>query len=335
MAPAGRRSPTLTLDPSLVTSFQEHLKSAKTVLIGTHLNPDGDALGSALALSHYLWSEGIKNEVVCNNLAPRNLEFLPGADQIRLEPTLSGHDLAIMLDLESLDRLGSTAPLFAEIRPLVVIDHHVPHEKPGDLRIVDVSAPATSLILCRLLEGLGAKFTPEIATCLLTGIVTDTGSFRFRNTTSEALVWGAKLLEAGADINLVSEEVFQRKPISAVRLLGHTLAEMVLEKDDRLAYTALRHQDFEQAEAVDGDTEGFVNELLSIQTVQIAALIREHKEGFVRVSIRSRGDFDVAAVAQELGGGGHRNAAGCSFEEPVEIVLAKLIPRLRECLESS
>lgn len=319
----------------LVQEFRERLGGAGSVLIGTHLNPDGDALGSALGLSHYLWSQGIKNEVLCHHSAPTNLEFLPGSNQIRQTPVQRGHDLGVVLDLDSLDRLGSTAEFFAEIPQLVVIDHHVPHESPGDLRIVDTSAPATAVILCRLLEKLGAEFTPAIGTCLLTGIVTDTGSFRFRNTTAESLSWAARLLEGGADINRVSEEVFQRKPLSSVRLLGVMLERMKIEDEDRVAYSTLPNTAYVETSARDEDTEGFVNEMLAVHTVQVAALIREPKLGRVRVSLRSRGEVDVAEVAREFGGGGHRNAAGCSFDGTVDQVAEELVPRLRECLGSS
>ena len=323
----------MTLAPGLTEAFQNKIAAASSVLIGTHLNPDGDALGSALALSHWLDGEGIPNEVLCHHAPPANLEFLPGVDRIRQQP-LGTHDLGVVLDLDSTDRLGSTACFFEDM-PFIVIDHHVPHEAPGDLRIVDTNAPATAVILSRLLFSMDAKVTPAIATCLLTGIVTDTGSFRFRNTTSEALAISARLLELGGDINLVSEEVFQRKPLSSARLLGYMLEGMQIESSERLAYGVLEFDDFAETGAKDEDTEGFVNELLSIETVQIAALFRESKPGRIRVSVRSRGDYDVSAVARELGGGGHRNAAGISFEASMEEAVSLVLPRLRGCLASS
>lgn len=316
-------------------TFRQYISGASSVLIGTHLNPDGDALGSALAMSFYLTSEGIKNEVICHHPAPANLEFLPGSGKIRQIPQIKDHDLAIVLDLDSLERLGNTAQYFERIPHMIVMDHHVPHEAPGDLRIVDTHAPATAVILSRLLFALEADLTPEIATCLLTGIVTDTGSFRFRNTNAEALSISAKLLESGANINLVSEEIFQSKPLSSARLMGYLLERMQLEMDDRLCYGALDYNDFSITGAKDEDTEGFVNELLSIRTVQIAAIFREPKPGRVRVSLRSRSQYDVAAVAREVGGGGHRNAAGCAFESDLEGALELIVPKLRACLASS
>lgn len=324
----------LTVAPGLTEAFRNQIEGATSVLIGTHLNPDGDALGSALALSHYFDQRGIPNEVLCHHEPPANLLFLPGVARIRQEPSRE-HDLGVVLDLDSIDRLGSTGHFFEDMRHLVVIDHHVPHEAPGDLRIVDTDAPATAVILARLLTSLEADITPDIATCLLTGIVTDTGSFRFRNTTAEALSISATLLEHGGNINLVSEEVFQRKPLSSARLLGIMLARMDIEQDDRLCYSVLEHADFSSTGSTDEDTEGFVNELLSITTVQIAALFREPKPGRIRVSLRSRGEYDVADVARQVGGGGHRNAAGCSFETSFEEALELVLPKLRICLASS
>jgi len=316
-------------------ALKREFESASSVLIGTHLNPDGDALGSALAVSLLLDGLDIENEVVCHHAPPPNLLFLPGVARVRQKPKHDKHDLGIILDLDSSERLGDTAMYFEHCPRVAVIDHHVPHEAPGDLRIIDTSAAATAAILTRLFIELGFEITPDMATCLLTGIVTDTGSFRFRNTTPESLHLSAQLLERGGDINRVSEEIFQRKPLSSARLLGGLLEDFILECDGRLCWGALRLQDFESAQASDEDTEGFVNELLSIQTVQIAALFREPKPHKIRVSLRSRGDFDVAAVAREFGGGGHRNAAGCSFDLYLDEVVHMLIPRLRKCLESS
>lgn len=324
----------MTVAPGIAEAFQQRIEGASSVLIGTHLNPDGDALGCALAVSHWLDGLNIPNEVLCHHAPPANLEFLPGVSRIRQVPT-GNHDLGIIVDLDSMDRLGSTAPYFEGLPGLIVVDHHVPHEAPGDLRIVDTDAPATAVILCRLLFALDSNVTPEIAVCLLTGIVTDTGSFRFRNTTAEALAVSARLLEQGADINLVSEEVFQRKPLSSARLLGEMMEHLQIEVNNRLCYSVLRFEDFAETGAKDEDTEGFVNELLSIQTVQIAALFREAKPGRVRVSLRSRGNYDVAEVARGVGGGGHRNAAGCSFETSIEEAVELLLPRMRACLASS
>ncbi len=324
-----------SISPELVAAVRREIEGASSVLIGTHLNPDGDALGSALAMSHYLDQIGVQNEVVCHHVPPRNLRFLPGVDRLRQQPKEEKHDLGILLDLDSSDRLGNTAPYFAPCERVIVIDHHVPHEAPGDLRVIDTSAPATAVILYRLLRDLDAAITPAMATCLLAGIVTDTGSFRFRNTTPESMVISAALLDLGGDLTAVSEEIFQSKSLASVRLLGRMLEAMRLESNDQIAWSALTIQDFEEAHARDEDTEGFVNEMLFITSVQISALLREPKAGKIRCSLRSRGEFDVASVARAFGGGGHVNAAGCTFDLPMAEAQSLLVEKLKTCLGSS
>lgn len=315
-------------------ALQKELERSSSVLIGTHLNPDGDALGSALALSLYLDKMGIENEVICHHNPPRNLRFLPGAARITQEPKKEKYDLGIILDLDSMDRLGSTAEFFAGCQQLVVIDHHIPHEKPGNLRIIDTTAPATAVILTRLMIELGAKITPDIATCLITGIVTDTGSFRFRNTSPESLSLSSYLLERGGALTQVQEEIFQSKTLGSARLLGRALEGMQLTCNDQIAWASISVDDFESMNASDVDTEGFVNELLFITSVQMAAILREPKPGRIRCSLRSRGDYDVALVARQFGGGGHKNAAGCTIEGSLQEAEDRLVQGLKDCLGS-
>ncbi|MBV6458239.1 MAG: Bifunctional oligoribonuclease and PAP phosphatase NrnA [Fimbriimonadaceae bacterium] len=327
----------LPIDPALVSAFRNEILSARSVLVGTHLNPDGDALGSALALSEYLRAEQVDHEVLCNNAAPANLRFLPGVDRIRQAPVQEREwDLGIVLDLDTLDRLGKVKPFFESCARLVVIDHHVPHEAPGNLRIVDTSKPATAVILANLLVALGATITPPMATCLLAGIVTDTGSFRFRNTTPESLEIAARLLSVGGSLEEITENVYHTRPLAAVRLLGVTLERIRLRSGNRLGWSVISADDYQTCEAMDEHTEGFVNEILSIDTVQIAALIRQPGPGrLVRCSLRSRGHYDVAEVARQFGGGGHRNAAGCTFETTLEEAELTLVAALEQCLASS
>lgn len=323
------------IDAKVVSDFCSIVSRSSSVVIGTHLNPDGDALGSALAVSHYLDGLGIENEVLCHHAPPRNLRFLPGVSRIRRAPRLEKHDLGIVVDLDAVDRLGDVSPAFQACDKIIVVDHHVPHEAPGDLRIVDPEACATAAILTKLFLQLAATFTPATATCLLTGIVTDTGSFRFRNTNAEAMGLASFLLASGADINIISEEVFQNKTEGGMRLLGLVLDNMKLVDEGRIVYSTILLDDFDRIGAKDEDTEGFVNELLGIETAQIAVLARETKPKRIRVSLRSRRTIDVAEVARQFGGGGHKNAAGCTLEGDIIPALGELVRSLKRCLASS
>ena len=325
----------MRIDTDLIAAFEAQLGEANRILIGTHLNPDGDALGSALGLAEFLEQRGKYVEVLCHHSAPRNLQWLPNVSRVQQEPKGGDYDLGIIVDLDSIERLGNTGPFFENLPSLTVIDHHVPHQAPGDVRIIDVSAAAPALILTHLVQQMGGELTTSMSTCFYTGIVTDTGSFRFRNTSPDALATSAILLENGADLETVSQKIFQSKQLSSARLLGHALETMKLDMDDRLAWSCLSYRDFEWAKATDEDTEGFVNELLSLDTVQVAAILREAKPGTIRVSLRSRAGYDVAAVTREFGGGGHKNAAGCTFETDLTDAEDQIVEGMRRCLASS
>ena len=322
----------MSVTQAQAAEFLERISSARSVIIGSHLNPDGDALGSSLAIHHFLNDRGIPNEVVNHHVAPRNLEFLPGIKHVQQTPSRQEHDLAIALDLDALERLGKCEPYLAAVPNLIVIDHHVPIAAPGDLRIVETSASATCQIIGELFLEIGATITPEIATCLLAGIVTDTGSFRFRNTSAKSMSIAAKLLECGGNLSQIAEEVYGRVPLEAALLRAKVMSHMKLESNNRIAFATVSYKEFEDTNTTEEDTEGFVNDLLSISTVEIAALLREAKPGKTRVSIRSRPQYDVAEVARIFGGGGHKNAAGCSFDETVDGAAEKLVVELKRCL---
>jgi phosphoesterase RecJ-like protein len=312
----------------------EMLRRARHVHVGTHLNPDGDALGSALAFSMALEQLGVSHEVLCNNPAPGYLQFLKGTEKVKQTYDREA-DLAIALDLEDLDRLGRIKEPFQTAPVLIIIDHHIPHHRVGDLRIIDQESPATCAILCDLFFDTDIKITPAMADCLLTGLLTDTGSFRFPNTTPHCLHLGARLLEYGARLAAISEEVYLTKAEAAVRLLGEAIHKIKMSRDKKIAWAILPAKLYEDLQAKDEHTEGIVNEILSISTVQVAALVKETRPGRYKASLRSRGDVDVAAVAQTFGGGGHKNAAGLTLEGTEPEVERTIVQALTKCLASS
>ena len=318
---------------SQAQEFLDAVDGANRIAICSHLNPDGDAIGSTIGLTLALQKYGKKVEMYNQHEIPYNLKFLPGIDQISQIPPIGEIDLAIVLDLNNFDRLGIHREAFESAKKIIVIDHHVKQESPGDLKIVHTESPATALLIAELLIQLDWEFDAAIAENLLAGIVTDTGSFRYRNTTPEALNIAAKLLDAGADIVKICTEVYTNKPIASVKLLQKCLSKMQLISNDRIAISVLSNEDFAEAGATEVHTEGLTNELLAIETVQIAAVIRQPLERSTRVSIRSREAYDVAAVAAIFGGGGHRNAAGCTLEGDAEKAVHVLVPHLISCLE--
>ncbi|MBS1715357.1 MAG: bifunctional oligoribonuclease/PAP phosphatase NrnA [Armatimonadetes bacterium] len=322
---------------SLVDRLLECLSESRDVLIGTHLNPDGDAIGSALAVSLWLDKKGIPNEVLCHNMPPGYLQFLPGSGRVRQVPSRSGHDLGIVVDLDSLERLGSCRASFEAFERLVLIDHHQPHESPGTLRIVDPKAPATAAILCDLFAEVGRKTAADVvdadmADCLLTGLLTDTGSFRFPNATAHSLHQAGWLLEHGASLTKVADEVYLNRDEPAVRLLGEAIRSMRMDCDGRLAWVVLTPETFQAFHAEEEHTEGIVNEILSVRSVRAAFVLRAGKYGKVKGSLRSKGGLDVAKVAQQIGGGGHKNAAGVTIDGTLDEAERIVVAALKEAL---
>lgn len=313
--------------------LREEIEKANSIVVTSHVNPDGDAYGSVLGFSLMLDGLGIDHDVVMHHEPPRNLRFLPGIDRTKRESRWSEPDLLVILDLEATSRLGSSVlPLFEKAKRVVVIDHHVPHEQPGDLRIVSTKSPATAAILNDLFVG-NVEITADMATNLMTGIVTDTGSFKYPNTTSHCLHVSAALLEAGANLPLIIEEVYMTRSLSSAKILGHVLAQVKTDADGKIAWAVIPQHVFEELGATDEDTEGIVNEILSLDGVLIAAILRESVKGKIRGSLRSRGKIDVARAAREFGGGGHENAAGVTFEGDVSTAERSLVEVLRNCLE--
>ncbi|MCW5936407.1 MAG: bifunctional oligoribonuclease/PAP phosphatase NrnA [Fimbriimonadaceae bacterium] len=315
--------------------FKYEVLAAKRVLIGTHLNPDGDAIGSALATSHVLDGLGIANDVVTHDAPPNYLGFLPGIERVGRESSDAGFDLGIALDLDSLERLGSLRATFEALPRLILVDHHIPHEAPGNVRIVDTTAPATAAILADLFSAEPEIVDRRIAQCLLTGLVTDTGGFRFPNTSAHSLAQAAWLIERGGDLPQVMAECFLQRDEQAVRLMGAAIQRMKMDCGGRLAWAALPAELYQSLGARDEHTEGIVNELLSVRTVQVAAVLRPGKHGRVKGSLRSKGSLDVAAVARQIGGGGHKNAAGLTYDGSLEDAERDIIDALKQCLASS
>lgn len=318
---------------AMLPELIKEIQAANSIVLASHVNPDGDSIGSLLAMSFVLDQLNKPHTVLTHHQPPRNLKFLPQVERLtQIEEDLSP-DLAIVLDLENLDRVGaSLLGTIEKAKRLVVIDHHIPHERPGDLRIISTKSPATASILADLIQDSEIQITQEIATCLLTGIITDTGSFRFPNTTSHAMHCAAGLLEAGASLAQIIEEVYMRASLPSIRLKGEALSRLKLSLDNRIAWTCLPYEVFQEHQASDEDTEGLVNELLAIETVEIAAILREHSPGIIRGSLRSRGERNVAILAREFGGGGHKNAAGVSFRGSIDKAESQLVEEMKKCL---
>jgi len=291
---------------------------SRSIVLACHVNPDGDALGSLLGLALALIPLG--KDLVClsQDGVPDILRFLPGAEMVVTTTDVPAFNLALVVDSGELARVGeSVKPLVARARRVVDIDHHVTAGAFGDIRVLDAQAASTAEIVYALLQTLVVPITPDIATCLFTGIITDTGSFRFQNVTPNTLRVAAKLLEAGAPPAHISENVFENRTFAATRLLGQALSALSQTPDGQIIWTHITAQDFRTIGATDQDTEGVVNYVRGVRGAEVGILFREMETDKIRVSLRSRESVNVAEIAARFGGGGHRMASGCTVDAPL------------------
>lgn len=291
---------------------------SQTIVLACHVNPDGDALGSMLGLALALTALGKTVTCLSEDGVPDILRFLPGMDRVRQTTDAAAFDLAVAVDSGDLPRIGaSVQPIIGRAHRVIDIDHHVTAGAFGDIRVLDAHAASTAEIVYALLLTLQAPITPDIAICLFTGIITDTGSFRFQNVTPNTLQVAAALLEAGAPPAFISEHVFENRTFAATRLLGAALSSLRQTPDGRIVWARITASDFARLGAADQDTEGIVSYVRGVRDVEVGILFREMADGGIRVSLRSRETVDVAEVAALFGGGGHRMASGCTVNLPL------------------
>lgn len=302
----------------------EALRNATSVLISVHINPDGDALGSQLGLMRVLEQQGKK--VLAHNLdpVPETYRFLPGQERITSGKALPGaYDTIIVLDAEP-QRTGLFDGSYPA-RTLINIDHHVTNPREWPLTWLDADATATGEMVYRLALKLGAPLDRELALCLYTSIFTDTGSFRYSNTTAESMRIAAALIEAGADPWVVTENVYESFSYKRIRLLGEVLSNMARSSDGRTAWVLVTDELYRRTGTTAEDTDNFVNFVRSVKGVEVAVLFRQTAPEQFKLSLRSKGRVDLSALAQSFGGGGHRNAAGGVLNGPFASVRDRVL----------
>lgn len=315
-----------------LSDIVEAFRGAQSFLVLSHPGPDGDAVGSTLALAHFLEALG-KKQVVCVNddPVPRIYQWLSGAERIVRSDTCPpvSADMAVLVDVSRRDRVGKAAQMIAESRPVVVLDHHLEERPEGDLNFVDPTRSSVGEIVVDLFEAAGLEMSPEAAQCAYVALVTDTGGFRYANTTPRCHRIAARLLEAGVDPAAVSARVFDTMSAPKFDLLRHVVHRMQREMDGRLAHTYLNVQDMEQAAAGLEDLEGLVNFARNIEGVVVGALFRELSPEETKVSLRARAPFNCAQFLERFGGGGHAGAAGATLEAPLTNATQRVLKQLR------
>jgi phosphoesterase RecJ-like protein len=312
------------------------LDKAERILLLTHINPDGDAIGSLLGVWHTLRAMGKQAIPLASSALPTYALSLPGAEHIQVyEPgmRLPDADLIWMVDTADLTRVGAIYDEHADelaARPLIIVDHHVTNVGGGQINLIDAQAASCAEVVYRLLREMQAPVSPEAATCLLLGITTDTQSFQTSSTEPRTLRTAADLLEAGADQFSVIQAVYNATPFGTAHLLGLSLSQV--QRDNGMVWTHISQEMMQQTGADDGAYDDVVNVLQRLDGVRICVLFKEREDGSTKISLRSKPGIDVAALARTWNGGGHTQAAGATLPMGLDAAQEAVLPVLREQL---
>ncbi len=309
-----------------LSKIAEKIKRSKGVLILTHIRPDGDAYGSALALSVALDFLKIPNQVCDESPIPSNLTFVKGIEKVKQKPT-EGYDLIVAVDCSDEQRLGALQDCFLIAKRKNIdtanVDHHISNNRFGKYNFVRECA-ANCMNVALLLDELGVEINKEIAEYLLLGLLTDSGNFSHDDVGEEAFLLGARLMKAGADICSAQYHLFKKQPKARAILYAKVMSGIRYYHDDRFAVIVITKQAMTECGADEGMTEGFVDFPLTVDTVEVSASVMEVRRGQYKISLRSKKHADVNKVARVYGGGGHIRAAGCMLFGEVEEVLDRL-----------
>jgi phosphoesterase RecJ-like protein len=306
----------------------QEIAKRRRFLITSHARPDGDAIGSTLALAQILRKMGKTAEVVLGDSVPVIYKPLPLADTIVHASRVNGHyDAAIILECDSVQR---TRLQGLEHCFLISIDHHASAKPFANVNWIDSTAVATAELIFRLAKAAQVKLTPDIATCLYTAVLTDTGAFCYAPTNACTFELAKYLVEHGADPSKIAQSVYFSSPTSKMRLLGAALSG--LQRDGAVTWMSVTRQDMERCAALEEDCEGLVNYALGIAGVEVAVFFREVANDRIRVSIRSKGAVNVAEIAEGFGGGGHECAGGFSTAGPMQAAERLVLSELRRRL---
>ena len=317
----------MTLDDILV-----EINHAEKIVIMAHETPDGDAIGSMLSMNLALKKLGKEADVIVREF-PRTFAFLPGAKEVKSNSDIEQYDLAVSLDCADLKRLVGKE-YFESAKKTIVIDHHGTNMMYGDLNFVNPASPACCEILAGMFEYFDIEIDSEIGSCILTGIITDTGGFKYSSVTPETFEFTAELLRKGVNVSDIYQRVLETRRKSNFELLRRAMNRLELLEDGKIAFTYINKKDEEEVHAETGDHEGIVENGRSIEGVKVSVFIREKEENIYKVSMRAGNGFNinVSDICYIFGGGGHPRAAGAVVSGTVEQVKEKLVKEIKKVI---
>src|SRR6184192_3389329 len=315
----------------MLSQVVELVEKKDRFAITSHVRPDGDSLGSSLGLFWLLKSLNKDVEVIMRDPAPHSYQELPGARQIRVTPAVDrAYDAVFVIECSDMDRPGL---MDLENQFVVNIDHHSTTELFGTINWIDSTASAVGEMIYNLCKATGVRVTKEIAECVYTALLTDTGSFHYSNTTERTFKIASELVRTGVKPAKTAEAIFGSYQWPKIELLSHVLSTAKRDETGHVAWMWQTMAMQEKTRAAEEDADGFVNYPLSVAEIEATALFKECSPGVYRTSLRSKGDVNVAKVAEQFGGGGHRNAAGCTLKGNLESVERQVVPLLQDAIK--
>jgi bifunctional oligoribonuclease and PAP phosphatase NrnA len=314
-----------------IAKIVDAIRSRQRFVLSSHSRPDGDSIGSQLAMAYALRDLGKHVELVNFDAASTQLMGFPGVPDIRIANAVDGSfDASIIMECSDLARTGVTGLDRAFV---INIDHHPGNKEYGQINWFDPTAAACAEMVFDLIRALGVRLSTEIATHIYLAILTDTGSFHYSSISPGTFDICRQLLEAGVDPVRVSRQVFDSNSMSRLKLLASVLSGMTFDDSNRIGVLFLDHAMARAAGGTYDDTEGLINQPLTVKEVQAVVFFKQSEGDDYRVSMRSKGDVDIGAVAKEFGGGGHKNAAGCSVSGPIEALKTTFTEKIQRAID--
>ena len=313
----------------------EQIACHKKFLITTHVYPDGDAIGSQIALCILLKRMGKEVELINSFPLPARYKFLPNSELIKHNVTLPDSELAFVLDVGSKGRLGNMRDHINNIKTVINIDHHLGNDRFGIINWIDSHMSSVGEQIFHLYKYMKLEIKKPEAICLYTAIVTDTGSFQYSNTSAETHLAVSELLETGIDHTWICNQIYQNIPKSKLKLLQLALETLSFDAKEKIGYMFITSDMYAKACATEEDSEEIVEYARNVKGVEVGILFKEHSQGNIKISFRSRSKIDVREIASKFGGGGHHNAAACMINGELNTVLKKVVRTATLEIESS
>lgn len=308
------------------SKIKELINQSKSAIVVSHIDPDGDALGSMIAMALILEQMGLEVIMFSNDGVPNTYKFLQGSDKIITHPPKKEYDIMVSVDASNLDSIGEKR---INAKKIINIDHHPDNSNFGDVNCVELLSSVGELVF-KIAKEFGIKINQQMAEAMYVSIITDTGNFRYSNTLPSTFEVAKELAELGANPYYLATKVYDSKNIESLKILALTLSKMQYTPDRKIVWASVTKDMIRDTQAKSEDLIGIIDHLRTVKEAEVALMFREDKSGMIKVNFRSKGKVNVSKVANELGGGGHVHAAGCSLDLPIGEAQQKVVELLKK-----